>query len=127
MLPEQAIGRSVEQSRVIADSTDDFFGFNCAFCNKPFERRWKQECHGVPGDRNVQVIKYSIAFYRLSEGGWYDEIRHDSHDVVRGRATIAPHFHMKLRCGFKDSPKGGIEEIKRIIDNHLETLRGVVQ
>ena len=70
---------------------------------------------------------YSIAFYRQLEAGWYDEIRHDSHEVKRGRATIAPHFHMKLRCGFKDSPERGIEAIKRIIDNQLETLRGVIQ
>jgi len=34
---------------------------------------------------------------------------------------------MKLRCGFKDSPDSGIEQIKHIIDNHLEVLRKAIE
>ena len=74
-----------------------------------------------------KVVRYSIAFYRHYEGGWYDEIRHDSYEFTRGHYTVAPHFHMKLRCGFKDSPDSGIEQIKHIIDNHLEVLRKAIE
>ena len=74
-----------------------------------------------------KVVRYSIAFYRKHEAGWYDEIRHDSHEIRGGRLTVAPHFHLKLRCGFKDSPDSGIEEIKDIIDNHPEALREAIE
>jgi hypothetical protein len=74
-----------------------------------------------------KVVRYSIAFYRKHEVGWYDEIRHDSHEITGGRRTVAPHFHLKLRCGFKDSPDGAIEEIKHIIDNHLDALRKAIE
>ena len=70
-----------------------------------------------------KLVEYTIAFYRMHESGWYDEIRYDSHEEKKGRDVLAPHFHMKLRCGFKDLPERGVEEIRRIIDNHLEALR----
>ena len=74
-----------------------------------------------------KVVRYSIAFYRKHEVVWHDEIRHDSHEITGGRLKVAPHFHLKLRCGFKDSPDRGIEEIKHIIDNDVEALRKAIE
>ena len=74
-----------------------------------------------------KLTKYSIAFYRMHESGWYDEIRLDSHEMKKGRKTLAPHFHMKLHCGFQDLPEHGVERITRVIDNQLEALREVIQ
>ena len=72
-------------------------------------------------------VEYSVHFYRFHESGWYDEIRYDSHETRKGRETLAPHFHLKLRSAFKDSPDRCVEEIRRIIDNHLEPIRDVIE
>ncbi|HYR83654.1 MAG TPA: hypothetical protein VE422_06220 [Terriglobia bacterium] len=76
---------------------------------------------------NDKPVEYSVHFYRLHESGWYDEIRHDSHELRKGREVLAPHFHMKLRSGLKDSPDRCVEEIRRIIDNYLEHIREVIE
>ena len=57
-----------------------------------------------------KLARYSIQFYR-QRGDWYDEIRFDSHDNVRGRAVQAPHFHMKIGTGMKTDEGQAIEEI----------------
>jgi len=39
---------SVEQSRVFADSTDDLFGIDPAFCDKPFKPGGKTNAVAFP-------------------------------------------------------------------------------
>ncbi len=56
-----------------------------------------------------------------------DEIRYDSHDRKRGRAVLAPHFHMKLCSGLKVDPDAAVEEIKEIIDNQLGNLELIMK
>jgi hypothetical protein len=71
------------------------------------------------------VIEYKIHFYRKLNG-WYDEVRYDSHEIRKGRKTLAPHLHMKLSTSFKDSQEGE-EELRRIIDGVLPQLREITR
>ena len=45
---------------------------------------------------------------------------------MRGRMLLAPHFHMKLKSGFKDDTDTAIEEIKAVIDNYVTAIDGVL-
>lgn len=72
-----------------------------------------------------KVTKYTIHFYR-QEGGWYDEIRYDSHDRTRGKTVVAPHFHLKIQSPFKNDADAAVEEIKRIIDNQIDNINSLV-
>ena len=74
-----------------------------------------------------KLAEYSIAFFKRHDSGWYDEIRHDSHEKKKGRYVVAPHFHIKLRCELKDSIESGVGQIHRFIDEYLETLKGVME
>jgi hypothetical protein len=76
---------------------------------------------------NNQVLWYSISFYRSREGGWYDEIRYDSHDRVKGRRGLAPHFHMKMRSALKHDGYRAIQEIKDIIALQLPGIAAVIE
>ena len=98
-----------------------FRRMSLAFPVTQIYRDWKYEVD-VDYDNN-KLVRYTLAFYRLHESGWYDEIRYDSHEWKKGLEVIAPHLHMKIRCAFKDSADEGVEEIKNIIDNHLEVLK----
>jgi hypothetical protein len=71
------------------------------------------------------VIEYKIHFYRKLNGR-YDEVRYDSHEIRKGRKTLAPHLHMKLSTSFKDSQEGE-EELRRIIDGVLPQLREITR
>jgi hypothetical protein len=62
----------------------------------------------------------------MAAGDWFDEIRYDSHER-RPRKVLAPHFHMKLRSAFKGVPAAALEEIESVIDNYLETIKGVIE
>jgi len=73
-----------------------------------------------------KAVRYSLAFWR-QRNGWYDQIRYDSHDRKRGKNVQAPHFHMKLRTGFKEDAGKAVEEIKSIIDNYLQRLEEFIQ
>jgi hypothetical protein len=86
---------------------------------------WKHKISVAYEDE--KIVEYSVHFYRFHESGWYDEIRYDSHELRKGRETLAPHFHLKLRSGPKESPERCVEEIKRIIDNYLEPIREVIE
>jgi hypothetical protein len=68
---------------------------------------------------NGRVVRYSIAFYRSRDGGWYDEIRYDSHDRTKGQRRLAPHFHMKIRSALKQDGHQAIQEIREIIASQL--------
>ena len=74
-----------------------------------------------------KLVRYSIAFYKRHESGWYDEIRYDSHEMKKGRDVVAPHVHIKLRCDFKDSIEHGVGDIHRFIDEYLELLKEVTK
>ena len=78
-------------------------------------------------DERGKVARYKIHFYRqFPDGDWYDEIRYDSHEMKKGRDVRAPHLHMKLKSRFKIDDEVAIEEIKRIINNHLQEIEGVL-
>ena len=70
--------------------------------------------------------EYSIAFFKKHEGGWYDEIRYDSHEKKKGRKILAPHFHVKFRCELKDSVERVVVDVHHFIDEYLETLKKVM-
>ena len=72
------------------------------------------------------VTRYTINFYR-QRGNWYDQIRYDSHEQKRGQSVLAPHFHMKIGSAFKPDTGKAVEEIKEIIENHLETIAKVLK
>jgi hypothetical protein len=76
-------------------------------------------------EEDGRVSEYSISFYK-DRGDWFDEIRYDSHER-RPRKVLAPHFHMKLRSSFKGAPAAGLEEIKSMIDNYLETIQRTIE
>lgn len=71
------------------------------------------------------MVEYKIHFYRKLDGG-YDEIRYDSHEIRRGRKTLAPHLHMKLGTPFKDVQQGEAE-LKTIIEGILPGLREIIR
>ena len=79
----------------------------------------------VSDKESGDVIEYKIHFYRKADG-WYDEVRYDSHEIRRGRKTLAPHLHMKLGTPFKD-PQDGEEELKRVIDRILPELKEITR
>ncbi len=79
-------------------------------------------------DAEGKVARYTINFYRSGRtADWYDEIRYDSHEIRRGKDTLAPHFHMKLRSGFKGDANAAVEEIQSIIDNQVKPIEGVLE
>ena len=71
------------------------------------------------------VIEYKIHFYRKANG-WYDEVRYDSHEIRRGRKTLAPHLHLKLGTSFKDSVQGETE-LKQIIERILPEVKEIIR
>ena len=79
----------------------------------------------VSDKESGDVIEYKIHFYRKADG-WYDEVRYDSHEIRRGRKTLAPHLHMKLGTPFKN-PQDGEEELKRVIDRILPDLKEITR
>ena len=86
---------------------------------------WKCLNVTVSDKESGDVIEYKIHFYRKADG-WYDEVRYDSHEIRRGRKTLAPHLHMKLGTPFKD-PKDGEEELKRVVDRILPELKEITR
>lgn len=86
---------------------------------------WKCLNVTVSDKESGAIIEYKIHFYRKIDG-WYDEVRYDSHEIKRGRKTLAPHLHVKLSTPFKDAKKGE-EEIKRIIDLVLPEIKEITQ
>jgi hypothetical protein len=85
---------------------------------------WKCLHVSVIDKNSDAVIEYKIHFYRKING-WYDEVRYDSHEIRRGRKTLAPHLHIKLGTPFKDS-KGEIE-LKQIIDGVLPKIKEITE
>ena len=79
----------------------------------------------VSDKESGDIIEYKIHFYRKADG-WYDEVRYDSHEIRKGRKTLAPHLHMKLGTPFKD-PQDGEEEPKRVIDRILPQLKEITR
>ena len=72
-------------------------------------------------DAEGKVARYTINFYRRERtADWYDEIRYDSHEIRKGKDTLTPHFHMKLRTAFKGDDNVAVEEIQSIIDNQVK-------
>ena len=86
---------------------------------------WKCLNVTVSDKESGDVIEYKIHFYRKADG-WYDEVCYDSHEIRRGRKTLAPHLHMKLGTPFKD-PQDGEEELKRVIDRILPELKEITR
>jgi len=86
---------------------------------------WKCLNVTVSHKESNAVIEYKVHFYRKTNG-WYDEVRYDSHEIKRGRKTLAPHLHIKIATPFKD-PKQGEEELKRLIDGVLPDVREITE
>ncbi|MGH7887533.1 MAG: hypothetical protein ACREPG_06685 [Candidatus Binatia bacterium] len=89
------------------------------------DKGWKCLNVTVSDKESGAVIEYKIHFYRKTNG-WYDEVRYDSHEIKKGRKTLAPHLHLKLTTPFKDSV-GGDAELKRIIDTVLPGIREIIR
>ena len=86
---------------------------------------WK---HDIRIDTNEgRIVWYSIGFYRQRKGGWYDEIRYDSHDRMKGKRAMAPYFHIKIQSALKQDSDAAIREIKEIIESHVPGIAGVVE
>ena len=88
-------------------------------------KNWKRLNISVTDKESGAVIEYKIHFYRKLNG-WYDEVRYDSHEIRRGRKTLAPHLHMKLGTPFKDSQEGEAE-LSRIIEGILPELKEITR
>jgi hypothetical protein len=88
-------------------------------------RQWKCLNVSVTDKESGAVIEYKIHYYR-KVSGWYDEVRYDSHEIRRGRKTLAPHLHMKLGTPFKNSTESQ-RELKQIIDKLLPQIREITQ
>ncbi len=86
---------------------------------------WRYEAR-VESENDL-ILWYSVAFCRSRGGGWYDEVRHDSHDRVKGRRGMAPHFHMKMRSALKEDGRRAIQEIKDLIASHLPGIAEVIE
>ena len=86
---------------------------------------WKCLNVTVSDKESRAVLEYKIHFYRKTNG-WYDEVRYDSHEIRKGRKSLAPHLHMKLATPFKD-PKNGAAELNRIIDEILPRIKEIVR
>lgn len=84
---------------------------------------WKRLNVTVSDKESGAVVEYKIHFYRKTNG-WYDEVRYDSHEIKRGRKTLAPHLHLKLATPFKD-PKMAEEELRQIIDTIVPTIKEI--
>ena len=91
----------------------------------PDNKDWK--CLNVTVSDKVsgKVIEYKIHFYRKTNG-WYDEVRYDSHEIKKGRKTLAPHLHVKLATPFKDSASGEVE-LRRMIDTVLPRIKEIAR
>ena len=86
---------------------------------------WKCLNVAVREKASGAVIEYKIHFYRKTNG-WYDEVRYDSHEIRKGRKTLAPHLHLKLATPFKDSKSGEVE-LKRIIETILPGIKEITR
>ena len=89
------------------------------------QENWKCLNVTVSDKESGAVLEYKIHFYR-NTNGWYDEVRYDSHEIRKGRKSLAPHLHMKLATPFKD-PKNGAAELNRIIDEILPRIKEIVE
>ena len=87
-------------------------------------RGWK--CVSRVDFEDGVAIRYTVAFYRQN-GEWCDEIRYDSHEWKRGSSVSSPHFHLKLRSAKKCDLDTAVEEIRQIIDEHVDRIREVVE
>jgi hypothetical protein len=88
-------------------------------------QEWKCLNVSVTDKGSGAVIEYKIHFYR-KVNSWYDEVRYDSHEIRRGRKTLAPHLHVKFGTRFKDSPEGE-RELKQIIDEILPKIKEITK
>ena len=88
-------------------------------------KNWKCLNISVTDKESGAVVEYKIHFYRKLNGG-YDEVRYDSHEIRRGKKTLAPHLHMKLGTPFKNVQEGEAE-LKRIIDGILPGVREIIR
>ena len=88
-------------------------------------KNWKCLNISVTDKESGAIVEYKIHFYRKLNGG-YDEVRYDSHEIRRGKKTLAPHLHMKLGTPFKNVQEGEAE-LKRIIDGILPQLREITR
>ncbi|MBI3061726.1 MAG: hypothetical protein HYY83_07105 [Deltaproteobacteria bacterium] len=84
---------------------------------------WKCLNVTVSDKDSGDVIEYKIHFYRKADG-WYEEVRYDSHEIKKGRKSLAPHLHVKLATPFKD-PRKGEEELRQIIDRVLPAIKEI--
>ncbi|OGQ80289.1 MAG: hypothetical protein A3F90_10615 [Deltaproteobacteria bacterium RIFCSPLOWO2_12_FULL_60_19] len=89
------------------------------------QEEWKCLNVTVSDKESRAVIEYKIHFYRKTNG-WYDEVRYDSHEIRKGRKSLAPHLHMKLITRFKN-PKEGEAELSRIIDEILPKIKEITR
>ena len=88
-------------------------------------KTWKCLNISVTDKESRAVVEYKIHFYRKLNGG-YDEVRYDSHEIRRGKKTLAPHLHMKLGTPFKNVQEGEAE-LRRIIDGILPELKEITR
>jgi hypothetical protein len=86
---------------------------------------WKCLNVSVTDKDSSAVIEYKIHFYRKVNGS-YDEVRYDSHQIRKGRKSLAPHLHMKLATPFKNSMEGE-KELKQLIDEILPHIKEITQ
>ena len=86
---------------------------------------WKCLNVTVSDKESRAVIEYKIHFYRKTNG-WYDEVRYDSHEIRKGRKSLAPHLHVKLATPFKE-PKEGEAELSRIINEILPRIKEIAR
>ncbi|MBI4522441.1 MAG: hypothetical protein HY695_01370 [Deltaproteobacteria bacterium] len=86
---------------------------------------WKCLNVTVSNKDSGAVIEYKIHFFRRTNG-WYDEIRYDSHEIRKGRKSVAHHLHLKLATPLKQ-PKQGEEELRLIIDRILPALKEIIE
>jgi hypothetical protein len=91
----------------------------------PDDNDWKCLNVTVRDKDSGAIIEYKIHFYRKTNG-WYDEVRYDSHEIKKGRKTLAPHLHLKLATPFKD-PASGEAELKQIIDTGLPRIKEITR
>jgi hypothetical protein len=88
-------------------------------------QEWKCLNVSVTDKDSGCVIEYKIHLYRKVNGS-YDEVRYDSHEIRRGKKTLAPHLHVKLATRFKDSLEGE-KELKQIIDQVLPEIKEITE
>ncbi len=89
------------------------------------QENWKCLNVTVSDKESRAVIEYKIHFYRKANG-WYDEVRYDSHEIRKGRKSLAPHLHVKLATPFKE-PKEGEAELSRIINEILPRIKEIAR